>query len=60
MSTLSLCPDLLLEIMEVNQGHPSENKKRLFILSLQKHLLSFAFGREGLKDRQGLGKHYVK
>jgi hypothetical protein len=43
--------------MEVNQGHPSENKQRLFILSLQKHLPSFAFGREGIKDRQGLGKH---
>ena len=57
MSTLSLCPDSLLEIMEVNQGHPSENKQRLFILSLQKHLPSFAFGREGIKDRQGLGKH---
>lgn len=58
MNTLSLCPDSLLEIMEVNQGHPSENKQRLFILSLQKQLPSFAFGREGIKDRQELEKHY--
>lgn len=57
MNTSSLCPDSLLEIMEVNQGHPSENKQRLFILSLQKQLPSFAFGREGIKDRQELGKH---